>query len=198
MTNIILAGVGGQGTVLASKLIAQCAINRGQSARTAETIGMAQRGGSVFSHVRIGDDILSPLIPLAGADLIIGFEPAEAVRVLPYLKPDGAMVVSTYPIKPVSDSLAKTSYRAEEMVSYLRSRVKTVVTLDAIAVCAASGSVKALNIALLGAAAACGLLGVSLDELRLAIEQKIAPRFQAVNIQALVLAAATIGSSGDH
>ena len=86
MMNCLLAGVGGQGTVLASKLIAQSAMNRGLNARTAETIGMAQRGGCVVSHVRVGEKIHSPLIPQHKADLIIGFEPAEAVRCLPYLK----------------------------------------------------------------------------------------------------------------
>ena len=81
--NCILAGVGGQGTVLASKLIARTALNNSMHVRTAETIGMAQRGGCVVSHVRTGKIIHSPLIPLGQADLIIGFEPAEAVRCLP-------------------------------------------------------------------------------------------------------------------
>ncbi len=92
--NCILAGVGGQGTVLASKLIAQAAMDKGQNVRTAETIGMAQRGGCVVSHVRVGDEIFSPLIPKHTADIIIGFEPAEAVRCLSYLKKDGTVVVS--------------------------------------------------------------------------------------------------------
>ena len=92
--SIMLSGVGGQGTILASKLIAQAAMEKGLSARTAETIGMAQRGGCVVSHVRIGEEIHSPMIPIKGADLILGFEPAEAVRCLPYLKEGGAVVVS--------------------------------------------------------------------------------------------------------
>ncbi len=74
--DILITGVGGQGTVLASRLIAACAMAEGQFVRTAETIGMAQRGGSVVSHVRIGAADRSPLIPLGGADLIIAFEPA--------------------------------------------------------------------------------------------------------------------------
>ncbi|MCL2267332.1 MAG: 2-oxoacid:acceptor oxidoreductase family protein, partial [Treponema sp.] len=83
--NCIIAGVGGQGTVLASKLIAAAAMKKGFDARTTETIGMAQRGGSVFGHIRIGDNIFSPLVPLGKADAIIAFEPSEAVRQLPYL-----------------------------------------------------------------------------------------------------------------
>ena len=84
--NILICGIGGQGTVLASKLIASSAMAQGRSVHSAETIGMAQRGGSVTSHVRIGDDVFSPLIPEGKADLILAFEPAEAVRNLKYLK----------------------------------------------------------------------------------------------------------------
>jgi len=84
--NCLLCGVGGQGTVLASRMIAAAAMKRGLFAETAETIGMAQRGGSVVSHVRVGENQYSPLIPYGKADIIIGFEPAEAVRCLPYLK----------------------------------------------------------------------------------------------------------------
>ena len=102
--SILLAGVGGQGTVLASKLIAQAAIDLGFPARTAETIGMAQRGGCVVSHVRIGE-AHSPLIPKGKADIIIGFEPAEAVRCLPYLKEEGVVVTTKKAIKPVTASV---------------------------------------------------------------------------------------------
>ena len=85
--DILLCGVGGQGTVLASKLIAAAAMREGHTVHSAETIGMAQRGGSVTSHIRIGEDIGSPLIPFGAADMILAFEPAEAVRNLHYLKP---------------------------------------------------------------------------------------------------------------
>ena len=113
--NILLCGVGGQGTVLASKLLAQCAIDRGVPAHTAETIGMAQRGGCVVSHVRIGE-AYSPLIPEHTADLIIAFEPAEAVRCLNYLKPNGAVIVNRRAIKPVTDSLSG-HYSGEDMLN---------------------------------------------------------------------------------
>ena len=84
--NCLLCGVGGQGVVLASRLIAYAAMEKGNFVRTAETIGMAQRGGSVVSHVRIGDEIYSPQVPVGSADVILAFEPGEAVRCLPYLK----------------------------------------------------------------------------------------------------------------
>ena len=87
--NCLLCGVGGQGVVLASRLIAYAAMEQGDFVRTTETIGMAQRGGSVVSHVRAGEEVHSPLIPAGGADVILAFEPGEAVRCLPYLKEGG-------------------------------------------------------------------------------------------------------------
>ncbi|MDD6328496.1 MAG: 2-oxoacid:acceptor oxidoreductase family protein, partial [Lachnospiraceae bacterium] len=121
--NIVLCGVGGQGTVLASKLLAACAMTKGLKVMSAETIGMAQRGGSVFSHLRIGEDILTPMIAKKTADIIIGFEPGEAVRMLPYLKDDGAVVVSNKAVMPITASLSKSDYSAEQMISYLKSKV---------------------------------------------------------------------------
>ena len=96
--NCLLCGVGGQGTVLASRLIAQAAMECGHFARTTETIGMAQRGGCVVSHVRIGEECQSPLIPLGKADILVGFEPGEAVRCLPYLAPGAPAVVCVTPV----------------------------------------------------------------------------------------------------
>ena len=90
--NCLIAGIGGQGIVLASKLIAAAAINRGYEVRTTETIGMAQRGGSVVSHIRIGPEVFSPMIPLASADILISFDPTEAVRQLPYLSAKGKLL----------------------------------------------------------------------------------------------------------
>ena len=107
--NILLCGVGGQGIVLASKLIAQAAMENSLPVMSAETIGMAQKGGSVFSHVRIGSNLSTPMIPKGGADVIIGFEPAEAVRMLPYLKKDGTVIVNSCPTKPVTAMLSGAS-----------------------------------------------------------------------------------------
>ena len=115
--NIILTGVGGQGTVLASKLIAAAAMKKGLPVMSAETIGMAQKGGAVFSHLRIGEGVRSPMIRRGTADLLLAFEPAEAVRMLPYLKKDGMVVVNSHPIMPVTAALKGTDYTGAEMVA---------------------------------------------------------------------------------
>ncbi|MDD6032957.1 MAG: indolepyruvate oxidoreductase subunit beta [Oscillospiraceae bacterium] len=190
--NCLLCGVGGQGTVLASKLIAQSAMDQGCEARTAETIGMAQRGGCVVSHVRVGEEIHSPLIPKGQADLLIAFEPAEAVRCLPYLKADGTVVTAAKAIQPVTASLGGMDYRAENMLAFLESHVSRLIQVDGDAVCAACGSPKVLNVALLGAAIASGALGVTLEQMEETIAQRVNPRFIELNRKALALGAESV------
>ncbi|HZK84073.1 MAG TPA: indolepyruvate oxidoreductase subunit beta [Desulfosporosinus sp.] len=191
MINCILAGVGGQGIVLASKLMAQAAMTNGMTVRTAETIGMAQRGGCVVSHVRMGKKIHSPLIPLQSADVVIGFEPAEAVRSLPYLKETGTVIVSRKAIKPVTDSLSDTDYNGDEMLKYLGSHCLHLIIVDTKAIFTTCGTTKVLNIALLGAAAAAGVLGVSLEDIESTIKEKLPQQFIDMNLKALRAGAIT-------
>lgn len=190
--NCLLCGVGGQGVVLASKLIAYCALSKGYNAKTTDTIGMAQRGGSVVSHVRIGDEIHSPIIPYENADVIIAFEPAEAVRALPYLKKDGTVIVNNKAVTPVTSSLSGNNYNGDEMLHYLRSVVKNLYVINGNDICESCGSAKVLNIALLGASAQTGSVGFSLNELSEAIKSNVKERFYEMNIKALKLGAETI------
>lgn len=189
MTNILLAGVGGQGTVLASRLIAQAYMDRGAFARTAETIGMAQRGGCVVSHVRAGDEAHSPLIPMGTADLVMGFEPGEAVRCLPYLKRGGAVVAARRAIQPVTASMAGAFYDAGPMLHYLQNNVEDLVLLDGEALCAVCGSPKALNVGLLGAAIGAGLLDVTMEQMQRTLRARVKAKFLDLNLRALELGA---------
>lgn len=184
-TNCLLCGVGGQGTVLASKLISAAAMKKGLKARSAETIGMAQRGGCVVSHVRIGDQIYSPLIPKGGADVIIAFEPAEAVRCLPYLKKNGTVIVNTKPVIPVTASLGIGNYTGAEMIQYLREHVQNLIVVNGDEIAEKLHSAKALNVALLGAAAKSGALGLSIEELEDVILERIPEKFRELNLNAL-------------
>lgn len=186
MTNsCLLCGVGGQGTVLASKLIASAAMEKGDNVRTAETIGMAQRGGSVVSHVRVGGDIKSPLIPKEGADVLLAFEPAEAVRCLSYLKKGGTVVVNKKAVKPVTASLSGSTYDGTEMLAFLRQKVDNLIVVDGDAVCEKCGSAKVLNIVLLAAAAKSGALSMNTEELKAVIEKKIPEKYRALNLKAV-------------
>lgn len=184
MINCLITGVGGQGTVLASKLLAQAALVEGYEVRTTETIGMAQRGGSVVSHVRMGTEIFSPLISKKQADLIIGFEPAESVRVLPYLKDGGTMVVSRASVKPIINPEA---YKSEEALAFLKANVTNLKIIDGEAICKACNHPKVLNIALLGAGLACGILPVSREVVEEVIKSKVKAQFVALNLKALDL-----------
>ncbi|MBP3336719.1 MAG: indolepyruvate oxidoreductase subunit beta [Ruminiclostridium sp.] len=177
--NILICGVGGQGTVLASKIIAASAMDEGSAVHSAETIGMAQRGGSVTSHVRIGE-AYSPLIPGGTADMILAFEPAEAVRNLSYLKKDGIVIVNSVPVKPVTESLMNTGYDGTEMVAYLKNKCSCVV-IDAKKICEPFGSSRYFNIAILGVAAGTGRLGISKETILAEIEKRVPQKFIETN-----------------
>lgn len=191
--NVVLCGVGGQGTVLASKLIATAAMERGIPVKTAETIGMAQRGGSVFSHVRVGDGAASPLVGRGKADVIVAFEPAEAVRQLPFLKDGGTVVVSNRPVVPVSSMTGGPAYDLDAIMAYLRAqdasgRVGILSVVDADRAALELGSAKCLNVVLLGAATRSGALGLSSEDVRSAIRERVPERFWELNDRALAWA----------
>lgn len=183
--SVILCGVGGQGTVLAAKLISYAAMAKGKEVKSAETIGMAQRGGSVTSHVRMGEGAFSPLIPEGKADVMIAFEPAEAVRNLVYLKKDGVVVVSRKAVKPVTASLSSKAYEGQDMLDYLEKKVNRLVVVDGEKATEGLGSSKVLNVVLLGAAIASDELDISMDEIRSAIQEKIPEKFHELNNRAL-------------
>lgn len=181
--DVMICGVGGQGTVLASKIIAAAAMQAGNQVHSAETIGMAQRGGSVTSHVRIGEESFSPLIPFGSADVLLAFEPAEAVRNLVYLKKDGYVIVNSMPTKPVTESLQNTGYDGTDMIQYLEKKAKTVV-VDAEELCRPFGSARYFNIAILGVAVGIDCLGISKEEILTEIECRVPQRFVETNKEA--------------
>ena len=183
--NIVLCGVGGQGTVLASKLLAAAAMSKDIPVMSAETIGMAQRGGSVFSHLRMGDNLYSPMIETGTADLIIGFEPGETVRILPYLNDHGHIVVSTRAVKPVTATLSGSDYDAPQMLEYLKAAVPNLTLVNADQACADIGSSKVLNMVLLGAAIRTGVLDFTISEIEDIMKYTLPEKFHEMNLKAL-------------
>ena len=198
MLNIMITGVGGQGTVLAAKVLAQAAETRNWRVRTAETIGMAQRGGSVVSHVRLANQneprIDAPLIAHGEADLIIAFEPAEAVRCLGYLRPGGALVSATSSVQPVTAALSRDAYSSKPFLEYLRQTVPNCLLVDDTALIKQIGSPKALNVALLASAVAISDLGLTVEELRAAMHASVRSQFIALNDRAIDVAVAAISA----
>ncbi|MBE6883508.1 MAG: pyruvate ferredoxin oxidoreductase [Ruminococcaceae bacterium] len=179
MFNIIIAGVGGQGTVLASKIICAAAVKSGKYVVSSETIGMAQRGGSVVSHIRINEEevVCSPLIDAGGADMIIAFEPAEGVRALPFLKKGGRMVVATGIIPPIT----KYDYDKQKLFNFLAENVTDLKLVDGAAVCEACGSSRVLNMVLVGAAEKFLPFG-GIEE---TIKESVKPKFVEMNLKAI-------------
>ncbi len=181
--NVLICGVGGQGTVLAAKVLSQAALSKGKQVLSAETIGMAQRGGSVTSHVRIGKNAFSPLIPAGKADIIIAFEAAEAVRNISFLKKGGTVVVNDKIVQPTTASILGKSFDAKEMLDYLQAIKANVIRVDAEKISAGLGSSKAVNMILLGAAAKTGI--VLKEEILSTLKSLVKPEFLTLNQKAV-------------
>ena len=196
MTNVIIAGVGGQGTVLMSRLIGSAGISAGLSVRGTETIGMAQRGGSVLSHVRMGSEIFSPLIPLGKADLVIALESGEAVRALPYLWEGGALVTLDRAVKPVTSSLGKDGYEAAPMIECLKRSVEKLIVVDGGELMTRCGTARTSNVALLGVAAAAGFLPFGLGEVAAAVRERVPAKYLEMNETALSVGAEIARENG--
>jgi indolepyruvate ferredoxin oxidoreductase beta subunit len=196
--NCLITGVGGQGTVLLARLIGNAAMSAGFAVLGSETIGMAQRGGSVVSHIRVGERVYSPLIPPGRADVIIAFEPAEAVRALPFLAGTGRLLTLNRGITPVSSSLsaaapgtagtAPAPYDPRAMIAHLERVLgdrAAVTVIDGETLIARCGSARAVNVALLGAALAKGMLPFTMEETAAAIKTVLPSRFWELNEKAL-------------
>ncbi|MBQ9221793.1 indolepyruvate oxidoreductase subunit beta [Succinivibrio sp.] len=179
--NILICGVGGQGTVLSSRILASAFMSEGHTVHSAETIGMAQRGGSVVSHVRVGDEVFSPLIPKGRADLILAFEPGEAAGCLKYLTANGSVILNSHPIPPVTVSLKGGSYNEKGIFTFLSSQKIRHATVSSDELIKKFGSVKYFNILILGVASGMDVLGVSAQSIESQIEKLVKEKFVAIN-----------------
>lgn len=147
--NIMIVGVGGQGSLLASKLLGHLLLSQGYDVKVSEVHGMSQRGGSVVTYVRYGDRVYSPVINQGEADYIVSFELLEAARWLPYLKEDGQIVTNTQQIDPMPVITGAAQY-PEDLVEKMKAAGAKVDALDCLALAEEAGSAKAVNIVLLG------------------------------------------------
>jgi len=147
--NVMIVGVGGQGSLLASRLLGNLLMAQGYDVKVSEVHGMSQRGGSVVTYVRYGDKVYSPLIDEGGADFIVSFELLEAARWLKYLKPDGQIITNTQKIDPMPVITGAAEYPAELAAKMAATGAK-VDALDALALATQAGSSKAVNIVLMG------------------------------------------------
>ena len=187
--NVIVAGVGGQGSVLVSSIIAGSAIKehgRKYQVRVGETFGAAQRGGAVASHVRIGDNVHAPLVSRGSADLIIGLEPLEALRLgVPFLAPNGLTVLNIAKQVPVDVKVGAVEYpQIEDIINALNRLGKQVVSFNGDELAAEAGNPRVMSIIMLGAAHASGLLPFSEETVLSVIGQKVPAKTLDLNREA--------------
>lgn len=181
ITNILIVGVGGQGTILASRVLSGVIQKIGFDVKVSEIHGMAQRGGSVVTQVRYGQDVASPIIPKGEADIILAFEKLEALRWLPYLKENGSILVNDQRIDPMPVIMGMADYPVHALDA-IRQLINDVIVIDALKIAVETGNAKAVNVVLLG------LLSRFLNmdkQLWLDVLQDTVPaKFLASNIQA--------------
>ena len=147
--NIMIVGVGGQGTLLTSRILGGLAIAGGYDVKLSEVHGMAQRGGSVVTYVRYGEKVYSPIIEEGEADIVLAFEQLEAARYLPYLKKDGIVVVNTQKMDPMPVVMGAAEY-PHDILDAIRAKGVNLVAVDALSMAVQAGSAKAVNVALIG------------------------------------------------
>ena len=151
-TTVLLCGVGGQGTLLASRVLGSAMLSQGVDVKVSEVHGMSQRGGSVVTYVRYGDKVYSPIIAQGEADVLLAFEALEAARYLPWLKPEGTVVVNTQQMDPMPVVTGVAEY-PKDILGKVREQGVKVVALDALGMAEEAGSSKAVNVVLIGAMA---------------------------------------------
>ncbi|HIY28616.1 MAG TPA: indolepyruvate oxidoreductase subunit beta [Firmicutes bacterium] len=182
--SVMIVGVGGQGTLLASRLLGAAMVAEGYDVKVSEVHGMSQRGGSVVTYVRYGEKVYSPIIEEGEADIVLAFEQLEAARYLPYLKKDGIVVVNTQKMDPMPVVTGSTTY-PEGLLEDMEKKGARVLALDALSLAEEAGSAKAVNVVLIGAMAKS--LGGEQEVWLKAIEETVPAKFLEMNRKAFAL-----------
>lgn len=176
--DVLMVGVGGQGTILASRVLAQAAREIGYDIKVSEVHGMAQRGGSVVTQVRLGEKVYSPLIDEGAADVILAFEKLEGLRLLPFLKPGGTMIINDQELPPVPVLIGAAVY-PDNIIEYIKSVAPNTIVVNALDLAVQCGNFKAANVVLLGVMARN--LPIGRDIWEKALEQRVPAKLLDVN-----------------
>ena len=183
-TNIMIVGVGGQGSLLASKLLGNLLVAEGYDVKISEVHGMSQRGGSVVTYVRYGEAVASPIIEEGEADFIVSFEKLEAARYAPCLKEGGTIVVNTQEIDPMPVITGAAEY-PHDILESLEKKGAKIDAIDALAPALEAGSSKCVNIVLMGRLSK--YFDIPEEKWLEAIENSVAPKFAEMNKKAFIL-----------
>jgi len=182
--NIVFSGIGGQGIVVASDIFCEAALFDGLDVAKAEVHGMAQRGGSIVAHVRVGENVQAPLIETGTADIILGFEMLEAARVLPMLKKDGTVILNTKYIPPSTSAGSSSAFSHEMIIGIIRDRAPKVYEIDGIGIANKLGNILVVNTILLGALSGVPDNPVTKESLEKAIASRLKEKFVSLNLEA--------------
>jgi len=185
--DVVIAGVGGQGTILASRIIGRAAVLAGLKVRGSELLGMSQRGGAVYSHVRFGTKVEAPIIPEGAAHMLLSFEPSEGLRYLHYLSKNSLILVNTKPIIPQTASAGLSKYPDLEHVMQHYRNYALTIALDATALALQAGNPIAANSVMLGAMVGTGRFPLSTELMLRAIEEAVRKSLADVNKKAFLL-----------
>lgn len=181
--NIMIVGVGGQGTLLASRILGNVVIKEGYDVKLSEVHGMSQRGGSVVTYVKYGDKVYSPIIDEGEADIILAFESLEAYRAMPYLKKDGLMIANTQEINPMPVITGAAKY-PENIMDKLSAKIN-LKSVDALNLAEEAGNIKAVNVVLIGVMAKN--TEISHEQWIETIKETVPEKFLDVNLKAFDL-----------
>lgn len=181
--NIMIVGVGGQGTLLASRVIGGAAISAGFDVKVSEVHGMSQRGGSVVTYVRYGEKVASPLIDRGCADIVLAFEKLEALRFLDYLKLNGTLIVNDQRIDPMPIISGAEKYPEGIIEDIKKTGVKTI-TIDAAKTALDCGDLRAVNIVLIGVMAGMGISAIDAQTWRESVEKCVPRKALEINLKA--------------
>jgi indolepyruvate ferredoxin oxidoreductase beta subunit len=191
--SIIICGVGGQGVVLMSELLGHAVVREKLSIRGSEVLGMAQRGGSVVSNIRIGSEFHAPLVPEGRCDIMVVLEPSEALRNIKYLSGSSLVILNTRRIIPFTVFIEKSTYpELEIVIKKLNEVADNVIAIDASQIAEESGSLLSTNIAMLGALFGIGRIPVDVETMKSVIRKKLPARTMVANIKAFDLGYATV------
>lgn len=182
--NILIVGVGGQGVILLSELLGKVAVGEGLNVRGSEVLGMAVRGGSVVSTIRIGSEVYGPLIPMGKGNILVGMEPAEALRHVTYLAPSGIILLNTRKVVPFTATLGEREYPELDIIIKRLEEIARVVTLDASRLAEEAGSPLAANIVMLGALFATGEVPMAPEKMKQALQAHFPTRIVRANLKA--------------
>ncbi len=179
--NVMIVGVGGQGTLLASRIIGNVAMKKGYDVKMSEVHGMAQRGGSVVTYLKLADKVYSPIIEKSDADIILGFEELESLRWIDYLKKDGKIIINTQKIDPMPVIIGKKKY-PEAIVERIKDNYTDVTVIDALKIAKKAGNMKAVNTVIIGQFAKIGNIEKKIWVE--AIKETVPSKFLEVNLKA--------------